>query len=468
MAAWTVSLLVLLSGGLQDGDTVLEATARMRGYLEAHPYHERVFESLVDEATARNALADLIGYYEELHARSPAEEPARVLLARLVARTGELDRALALLDTLEGFDRSFLTARLLERGADLDAAVTWYERALALCAEDGERVDVLQPIAAIQRLLGDDEAARAAWLELAELSPSDLASKLDVARQLARAGFAADALGVYREAVECAGDDPARRSRALAALGAELEQQQLGAEALVAYDEAIALLGPEHWLREELFRRSLELRAVGGTLAEWLRDQSRRAAASRELATWLDLAQGLELAGRADEAVDALLEARAWHPTSDELGTRLLRAAARAGRIEERVAEWQRRAAQAPADASNHVSLAAVLRESGADGAADRSLEQAEELANEAAPLRTVAAQWVAAGRVSAAFRALERAARLEPENPRPLLELAIIADESGDAQAAESALERANGRSPATWVAPSGEWSWTSKVGRR
>ncbi|MEZ6016730.1 MAG: hypothetical protein R3F49_16550 [Planctomycetota bacterium] len=452
------------------------AVERQRAYLERNPFHGPVFDELLAslelEAVEGGALARFV---RELEARCTAEPDAvapRVLLARVVARQGDLERAHSVLTDLvargasgaaKESDQSALQrliAQLELEAGDFDAARARLQSVvdaspgagrMTLFQRDGME-QTLEELAEAHDLAGDTSGLRATLDALGALVGADVAARIAVAERFERYGFTAEALDNLRLARDAAGTDAARRCDALAALGGLLERCRRGAEALAVYDEALTLLAPGHWLRVALFDRALTLRTSGGTLDAWL--AVREADRAREPRTAaLDIARALERSGRGVEATQLLAQLAGDAPRDRELAERLIAAARASERLDLALDALQRRAdeRQSGPDAIRaQLDLAEALTVAGAADGARLALSRAEAsaVANEdTGALMTIAQRRAAANDLAGARATLESAATVAPTSIAALLELATLAEQQGDRAAYSAALDRAAAR---------------------
>jgi len=347
------------AGGDQEAeaaDRVLESRAR---FLALRPYHARVFADLVTELRARGIVAEWIARYEREAALG--DRSAAVLHARLSAAAGRLDEALRQLAELEGEDplRDALVGRLQLSAGDPALALGSLARAAAGLEPGDERRAVLELEAEAHLVLGNRAGAANALRSLAEDDAEDLGLLLDVAARATRAGLTDVALEQLSAAEKLAGDDAEARSRVLSSLG-RLHELRLEPEAALAtYDEALALLGRDHWLEDELFVRTLHLHRRLGTLPRWKTQLERQAtAAPQRLEFALRLARVLVATAHAEEAIEFLAVAAERFPRDEGLARRRLKLLRAHGTGEQRAALLQERLTRVPDDLESRLALA--------------------------------------------------------------------------------------------------------------
>jgi predicted Zn-dependent protease len=486
--------LLVLTGTFTSAQEAVDSAERQRAYLERNPYHARVFDDLVADAElAGEGLAGLVREHEARVAAEPDVLAPRVLLARLVARQGDIARAQALLvEALAGLASAadhasaqalapqrvslerLLAALELEAG-DVDAARTRLARLVAEASaspvasvpdarslttllERDVHEALLDELAEAHDLAGDADGVRTALAALADLVGDDVAGLVVVAARCEQHGLVAEAELALRSAVELAVDDPARRCNALAALGKLLESTRRGEEALAVYDEVLGFLAAGHWLRNDVLDQAIELRIGAGNLQTWL-DTRRSDSAEDTRTVALDTVRALERTGRGAEAAALLAELAAARPNDQELAERFVSAARAADRLDLALDVLQRRAAATPSGpgaARLQLELAEALTETGALDGARLALQRAAstaQAASDSGSLLTVAHRYAVLGDRTAAYATLESAAALDPTSPTALLELAALAHQIDDpasralhADALERASTRASG----------------------
>src|SRR5262245_40118201 len=77
---------------------------RYKDYLQRKPFHDWAFDKLLEAVIARNQLKELVTDYEQQLATDSDNRAARIVLARLYARTDRVDEALAALADLKEKD----------------------------------------------------------------------------------------------------------------------------------------------------------------------------------------------------------------------------------------------------------------------------------------------------------------------------------------------------------------------------
>lgn len=474
--------LCFAPAGFGQADVSLE---KLQAYLERNPYHERTFARWTHEAQERGVQGELVVGLEALLLERPGEEALVVLLARLEAHLGRPAEALARLGTLEAE-----SAGLWQLRGDLQVRLGAFEEACedllkAAQAFEDRRLagDAWVELGRTRMRLGDRQSAVAAFEAFAELDPGSFGQCFEAAALLEEVGLEEPALQALERALALATDDPASIVRVLDMRGRVLEGFGHAAVAEEAYGEAMDLLGPGHWQREELFERRLHLRRGLGNLPEWIESMRRRVArnADGQLRGFLaralleygdpagalevleegarsfpgDLTRGVEYAQaltngeRGAEAVAEYRRLAALHPGELGLHREAGLLLAGMGSMEEAQGHWTQELARAPKSIELHLDLARMQAQLGARGEQERLLKAAWELEpGDLRALRALLAARRQAGRSSSQARLLTEAQHraLAAGEPSALEEIAqewiAIDQPSGALRALEMALE--------------------------
>jgi len=430
---------------------VAQALANHRRFLVRSPYHEAVFEQLVERLTLSGALDAVVAEYEREHAAHPEERSTTVVLARLCGAQGEARRALELIGELAfGSEQGSGDARLLFLRAQfllIDGQRTSAIGVLGEAADNSEpgafQQKVLELRATVQLAAGDRAGARTSLMRLAA-DAGDREHHMQAAELLSRSGFAEEAAAEFRITAEV-DTDPQHRSEALVAQGRELERLTRSADAGQVYLEALALLAHDHWLARDLRTRILLLHERSGRLPE-LVTRYRRTLVERPTDRGVHeaLAGALERSGLRDQALEVLAAAVERFPEDRMLSRARLDTARRARATEQVIAEYQRLLARRPEDAELRFEL-------GEEFAAMERLEQAIEqwtqlLArhpNDPGLTRRVAQRWIVHGRPERARELFERAVGQDPGEVERYADLAVFLRANGETQAALEWLQR-------------------------
>jgi len=422
---------------------VLESRAR---FLALRPYHGRVFANLLSDLRARGVVGAWIARFEREAALGDGN--AAVLVARLLAAAGRLEEALERLGELEGEDplRDALVGRLRLGAGEPALALGSLARAAAGLEPGEQRRAVLVLALRAHLILGDRAGAAQALNSLAADDPLDLGLLLDVAARASRAGLLDLALTHLSAAKELAVGDAQARSRVLTSLG-RLHELRLEPElALDTYNEALALLGREHWLEEQLFLRTLSLHRRLGSLARWSEDLQRQiTAAPQRLEFVLRLARVLVATARAEQAIELLANAAERFSRDEGLAQRRLELLRAHGTGEQRIALLQERLVRVPGDLESRLTLAEEFESLERRAAAELQWRRALELRpRDAGLLRRVARTRAKLGAGDVVLEHLERALELEPTDLSIPLELAQAQRLRGHLQQARAVLSNA------------------------
>lgn len=201
---------------------------------------------------------DAISSWRRALALNPAQAWYRTQLAELLAKAGQADEALSLLETSETAEAFALRAAILRRLKRFDEALHAYGQALALnpkyaWAHNGRGIlsERLSSIHADASLL--DEAL-AAYEQAVEHAPHVVWYRLNLLSLLLRLGKPVEALHICEEGLAAAIGDPRRIARLWVQKGAVLRRLYRYTEALEAYAQARTLAPdlPSAWAGEGL------------------------------------------------------------------------------------------------------------------------------------------------------------------------------------------------------------------------
>lgn len=379
-------------------------------------------------------------------------------------------------------DAPFVEAPTLDR-LQASTALSLLERARALGRDDSEirgLIDYAEAIEDLQRgdlVLAEGELATA----LTHLGPTPslhvLAAALSRARRLDREA---------RAEVECAlALDPEDRRAALLLADLALD----AGEGALALQQLEALRQREPRSAPVLNRLGLAREQMGDIAGA--EEAFRRATEIEPLGhePWINLGRLLRVARRHEEARDAFDEAITRAPAHGgaHLGRGLARAAT--GQLDGAVADFERASELLPNDAEPVLALGDLLRDlrrvedavrlyreairrEDADAASWLKLGNALALHEDyeagasafreaivRAPTLAAAQNGLGAclmhlGRSGDAIAALESAAALDPLDPNPLMNLALLTERSGTVDAARAAWRRVLERDPSSTVA--------------
>jgi len=429
-------------------------------YLLRSPHNRSGFEIMVAGAADHGGLVPLIERWEREAAETGRGPAARVVLARLLAHSGDTERALALLtETGAGFgtdpgpEHLALVAELQVATGSMDDALETIERALDRATDGDLRAELHERAAEAHLFSGRREEAIACFERLAQEAPASGMARLEVARASARHGLTEAALVHYREARELFAGDSERTSRTLAEQGALHELRLEGDEAVRCYLEADELLARGHWLTSDLRARLISLHRRSGTLSSLI-EHYRGAvqARPRELDPREALAGALVAAGELDEAAEVLSSAVADYPQDLELARRRIDLARLAEDDTALVAELQRAVDLGRGDRELRFELAQAFLRQGRESQARLQWARLREAAPADAELcARIGRAWAAAGHEEEARSALEQAARLDPTSISRHLELAQHHLGQGRADEALEVLQAADATAVST-----------------
>ena len=168
-------LLVALPGSApaQGSRDPARALQRYKDYLARKPYHEWGFDKLVESAIALNKLKTVVEEYEQQLRDDPENSVAKVVLARLYARTDQVEAALSLLEKIDKVDAGLHALRgelYLKRG-EVEPAVRELEKAAELTKDRRVLQKIHRRRGEAYLGTGDRQKAAAAFRTLSELEP---------------------------------------------------------------------------------------------------------------------------------------------------------------------------------------------------------------------------------------------------------------------------------------------------------
>lgn len=446
-----LGLLVLaspLSAAPQDGPDPRQALERFQRYLDGKPYHGWAFEKLVESAVALNELQDVVEAYRASTAENPEHDAARVVLARLLARTEAWDEALATLAEVRGQDAALhrLVGTLELRRGEPQAAIDALDRAAAATDDRELLEDIHEKRGEAYLARGERGRAAAAFHALAELDPGNFHLRLAAASTLAFHGLVAEALAEFEVARALAADDTPKVCQVLGEIGRLHERQSDTAAAAASYRAAIGMMARGNWLKRDLYARLLSLHRRTGQLEELIEESGREAAAApRDVDARAFHASALVAAGRRAEARDVLRAAALEFPADLPLSRSLIDVLRDLDDVEGVVAEYQRILAERPEELELYLELGQVF-------ASEGRLEQArlqwsrtlERRLQDATLCTRLAGLYALYEQADDAVAMYEKAIALEPRELRHYGELASFLTARGRADDAGGVLARA------------------------
>ncbi|MCP3914413.1 MAG: tetratricopeptide repeat protein [bacterium] len=456
-AAWIVlGALPALSAGMLAEVSVQDEAGRQdvpaerslasyRTYLARSPYHQRVFEQFVRAVTLEGALADEVASYRAAYERQP-EGATRIVLARLLAVSGETDEALQLLDQEEpqSAESLVLRARVHARLGEAQRAAELLHRAGA----ESEDTDVVRDARRMESEMhlrtGDLDAARNALHALRDAEPDDVDMRLEVAERFARSLLLEEATLEYEGALAIT-SAPEERARVLSALAALHEERLEGGAALERSFEALDLLGRGHWLARDLRARVLRLARRAGKLDELIeRYEASIAQSGGDLAVREALAEALAADSRFERALEVLEPAVEAKPSDVALGRRRVEIARAADRGDLVVREYQRLLAEHPRDVELAFELGVAFVEAEQLEQARRQWQGLLERSPEARLARRMARVWREHRRDALAEELLLGALELAPSELDTYADLAELMRDAERYLEAQATLLRA------------------------
>lgn len=421
-----------------------------REALRLRPSEPAVLMSLAEAHADEDELGDALFYAEQAHEHVPDDVFVTMLLARLLARSGELDRALTQYDALMAVhppieDAHRERARVLLRAGRVDEAAAAYEAALDAFGEDAA---LLQPLVPVYQRLDDDDALETTLRRLMRLVPDDAPFRMQLAALFQRQGREADAERLLSAAAPPADTVPVTDD------ATDTLPDATPGDVTTSLPDA----AQEARLREAVARdaddpdalvRLAEARHAAGDPAEAAALWHRAAdLAPRRIDAWHAAAAAYLAAGRPADALRVTDDALLLFPGQTRL---LLDAGFAHLRLQqpERAAACYAEAADLVADDADPAVQAEVaaarafLTAAGDPQGADRLLANAPA---SAAPRAVLLAAWasIALGRADAASDATAAALAAHPDDPTLLDAAAWAAFQAGDAPRAADLYRRA------------------------
>lgn len=429
------------------------ALERFQEYLEKKPYHDWAFDKLVESAVQLNQLKEVVAGYEKRLETDKENRPARVVLGRLQARGGDVDKGLETLRAVPAPEAGLwkLIGELELKRNKPKQAIEALDQAAA-STKDRETLKSVFKLAGEAHLAAGERAAAAQSLaKLAELDPTSFGARLEVATSLAQHGLAEEALTQFGEAEKLAGDDNQKRCQVLSEIGRLHEVRLEIDKALASYRSADRLMTRGNWLKKDLAERVLALHKRGGTIDAYVAELVARETEHPEDVDAREMhAQALREQGKKAEAADVLAAAVAAFPDDLKLSRARIALLGELGRLDEKVAEYQRTITKHPEEFELYLELGTAFAESG-------KLEQArlqwqktlEQKLVDPALCGRIAELYAGYGMRAEAQSMYERAIGLEPKEIARYADLAtfLAADEAkneNSAAAAKSVIERA------------------------
>ncbi len=240
-----VVLLRLGNAYLRSGDAESALTAFERilskGNASAWAWAKRALA-----LRALHRAEEAISSWRRALALNPAQAWYRTQLAELLAKTGQVDAALSLLETPETAEAFVLRAAILRRLKRFDEALHAYDQAVALkpnyaWAHNGRGV-LLEQLSRVRADASLVDEALEAYEQAIEHAPHVVWYRLNLAGLLLRSGKAAEALPICEEGLAIAAGNPRLAARLWVQKGNGLHHLHRYVEALEAYTQAHTLV----------------------------------------------------------------------------------------------------------------------------------------------------------------------------------------------------------------------------------
>jgi tetratricopeptide (TPR) repeat protein len=443
-----------------------EALARFQQLLQRRPFHGPAFTALANHYAERGKLKDLIAEYTAKVAALPDDVAPRIVLARLLLRSGDGPGAAAMLEKVtaaglppelarQSGDLLVLKSEVYQKTGDNTAAERVLKEALAAAQGAPDKLRLGEALADLYVRSNRPEDAATSLKALAEQFPDNYIQQKHIAAALAQRNLHEAAVERYKAIVggPLVKDDVERRTEVLRDMGAALEKlgEAHRAEAIAAYIEAVGLLASDHWMVPELHERIVGLYRASNKLedlAAYCRAQIARA--PEQTAMRVLLADVQAALGKPDEGKKTLADAVELFPKDAALSQKRVEFLERVGDVEGVAAEYQRAIGQRGDDSELYIAYGQFL-------ANNKKLEGAK--AQWKHVLETRLADPTLAVRLGGLFEAYElyddaigayeRAITIAPKQPEAYTALSRLWLSRGDPEKATAALTRMGEANP-------------------
>ena len=419
---------------------------RAKQALERNPGDEDALATLVEGARTAGGLQALIAEYRQ-RAASGGDGRLRIVLAHLILATGDSDAALKEYDAAVARLPSSAAAhegratclRRLDRWKDAADAYSKAARHSTLRS----RKTALLIRAAKAALRGRDVAsAQATYGELRKVDPANLFVRVEYARALAEAGRDAQALPIWTELLSAARGDAKIHVLALRETARVLARLGKQAEAIRLLRGALRRYTGDHWAVPDLQDALLEVYRQAGRLADYVRELEK---GGRSYAASMLLARLYEETGADQKALALYRKLLGQRPANVDARNAILRIVKRSGNDDALLKEYQRVIRSAPGEPRYELELAALYYRLGRAGEGLALLDKLSHRHASDPGLREQIANVLRSANAPAARirKEVEALVRLEPDEPRHLIELGELQFAAGAKDEAKRTWER-------------------------
>ncbi len=263
---WLIVTLVRAGAQAPDADSV-RLRDRYGVVLQRDPYQDQAFERAYDAWFGTDGIDEWIARLES----GPAKAMDHVLLARIYGRMFNPARALDHLDA---------AASLGEEGQEFNRLVGAVYFAAGRYGEAAERLGpifesltVPEDRLGVGRMLGSAylrdnrrDQALEVWRRLSESPSADLYTLLDMADIYAENLLWPEFIAIHQRILDESPGDPQRQCRSLRAMGAARIRVDDYPGAIAAYQAALELVSPAHWMFGDIKEALIEVHERAGDL----------------------------------------------------------------------------------------------------------------------------------------------------------------------------------------------------------
>jgi cellulose synthase operon protein C len=418
---------------------------RYAALLRQHPGDLAALERLVALLGARDGgVAGLAQEWEQASRAAPDDALLAEAAARLLARSGQPERARALLARFVAAGDCavgplLLRAELSAAAGDPRAGDELLRRVVGCAQKPAERLRAGEALGRSLLAQGDLAGARVAFSALEALARGAAELRRKWPEALAQSGHPREAAEAYLELA--AGDPPALlRDAALEFIQAGEFDAALSALERAARRASASQRAELSTIEEQAYRAAGRTPELARRLSEARRPEDRLRAAK----LWDELGE--------DASAEAAYRVWLAHaPRDAEALERLARLYARTGKREQAAELYERLVAAQPAAVARLAAYAELLRGLGREREIPGLLERAaRRAAGSAAVLRGLAELNARFGQAEAQKQALTRLAQLEPREPAHVVALGELLLEQGDREGALAVWRGLLSRDPA------------------
>lgn len=298
--------------------------ARSMNLLIEDPRNDFLFNEVFSLYKTHKAEYRLLSFLQGAIKAKPGEKNLWILLGLAYREIRDyflakkyFEKAIEL-DAGDYFPR-LLAAEILVREGRKDEAIETYSAAVTVARDPEDRLRAREALARAHFLRGQPEDAELAIAELDRILKEreyDLDVRWRVARLYEENQLLDRAVQEYLNLMQVAREEqPEIVCRAWLRIGSLYERTSQPERAVEAYREARGLVDDQHWVREKIDARILEICQRSGRVQPWLDDlQGLLKSRPRDVELRKETARALEAAGRGSDALECLDQAHQVAP----------------------------------------------------------------------------------------------------------------------------------------------------------